>query len=125
MSWMCEGPVSCDRHRSMSAQPSESGLNCSSAAYSPRPAAGFSPTRIVLAKGSNSSPARCRLSDAICAAYPRAEVVDAFDTPHNRVCLAPTTPLRRHQEGKQTLVLAEHQSAVRQSAENGNTCPNF
>ncbi len=125
MSWMRESPVSSDRRESMSVQSCESGLHCSPAAYGARPAAGFSPTRIVLAKGSNGSAPRRKLVDAICAAYPQAEVIEAFDTPHNRVRLVPANPLRRHQEGKQTLVLAEHRSAVRQSAEDGNTCPNY
>jgi spore photoproduct lyase len=30
-----------------------------------------------------------------------------------------------HYEGKRTLVLAEHRSAVRQSTEEGNSCPNY
>ncbi len=125
MSWKCEGPVLPDRHRSMSVQSRESGSNCSSAAYSPRPAAGFTPSRIVLAKGSDGSASRKRLVEAICAAYPSAEVVEAFDTPHNRIRLRSDSLLDRHREGKQTLVLAEHHSAVRQSTENGNTCPNY
>ncbi len=109
----------------MPAQPPDLSLSRPQIDYRPRPVAGFTPGRIVLAKGSNSSPARCRLSDAICAAYPSADVVEAFDTPHNRIRLRSDSPLERHQEGKQTLVLAEHRSAVRQSAENGNTCPNY
>ncbi|MDY0168484.1 MAG: hypothetical protein RBS80_18185 [Thermoguttaceae bacterium] len=109
----------------MRVQSPDLGLSRLPAVYRPRPAAGFTPARIVLAKGSNGSPARCRLVDAICAAYPRAEVVEAFDTPHNRIRLRSDSPLDRHREGKQTLVLAEHHSAVRQSTENGNTCPNY
>ncbi len=93
--------------------------------YCSRPAAGFAPPRIVLAKGSNTSAPRRRLAGAICAAYPGAEVIEAFDTAHNRVRLASAAPLERHGEGKQTLVLAEHRSAVRQSTEDGNTCPNY
>ena len=48
--------------------------------YRPRPAAGFVPTRFVLAKGSNAPTSRRKLAEGICAAYPQAEVVEAFDT---------------------------------------------
>lgn len=94
-------------------------------AYRPRPAVGFAPARIVLAKGSATTASRRRLAQAICAVYPGAEVVEAFDTAHNRIRLAQTDALGLHDEGKRTLVLAEHRSAVRQSAEDGNSCPNY
>ncbi len=81
--------------------------------------------RIVLAKGSNSTAARRRLAESICTAYPQAEVIEAFDTPHNRVNLGQSDPLRLHEDGKRTLVLAEHNSAVRHSTEEGNSCPNY
>ena len=93
--------------------------------YRPRPVDGFVPSRIVLAKGSMTTPSRRRLAERICAAYPKAEVVELLDTAHNRIQLAQTTALGRHLEGKQTLVLAEHRSAVRQSTENDNSCPNY
>lgn len=44
---------------------------------------------------------------------------------HNRVDLGESDPLRLHEQGKQTLVLGEHKSAVRFSSEEGNTCPNY
>jgi hypothetical protein len=93
--------------------------------YLPRPAPLFRPITVVLAKGSNRTPSRRRLAEKICAAYPDAEVVEAFDTPHNRVNLGTTDPLRLHERGKQTLVLGEHRSAVRFSDEGGNACPNY
>ena len=93
--------------------------------YLPRPAPLFRPSRIVLAKGSNRTQSRRRLAERICAAYPDAEVVEAFGTPHNRVDLGETDPLRLHDRGKQTLVLGEHRSAVRFSEEGGNACPNY
>ena len=65
------------------------------------------------------------MAERICAAYPDAEVVEAFGTPHNRVDLGETDPLRLHERGKQTLVLGEHRSAVRFSDEGGNACPNY
>ena len=65
------------------------------------------------------------LAERICAAYPDAEVVEAFGTPHNRVDLGESDPLRLHERGKQTLVLGEHRSAVRFSDEGGNACPNY
>jgi spore photoproduct lyase len=95
------------------------------AEYRPRPVDGFVPSRIVLAKGSMTTPSRRRLAARICAAYPNAEVVELLDTAHNQVRLTQTTALGRHLEGKQTLVLAEHRSAVRQSSENDNSCPNY
>jgi spore photoproduct lyase len=90
-----------------------------------RPAPLFTPDRIILAKGSASTAARRNLAQAICAAYPDAEVVEATETPHNRIDLGRPGMLDRHQRGKQTLVLAEHQSAVRFSDEAGNGCPNY
>jgi DNA repair photolyase len=94
-------------------------------AYRGRKADGFSPSRIVLAKGSDATAARRGLAKRICAAYPEAEVIEDFGTPHNRVHLGQSDPLALHEEGKRTLVLAEHKSAVRQSSEEGNSCPNF
>jgi DNA repair photolyase len=93
--------------------------------YRPRPVSGFTPSRIVLAKGSNAPISRRRMLEAIIAAYPQAEVVEAFDTPHNRISLGDLNALSLHYEGKRTLVLAEHNSAIRQSTEEGNTCPNY
>ncbi len=93
--------------------------------YLPRPAPLFRPARIVLAKGSNRTETRRRLAERICAAYPEAEVVEALGTPHNRVDLGESDPLRLHDRGKRTLVLGEHRSAVRFSEEGGNACPNY
>ena len=52
-------------------------------------------------------------------------MIEALDTPHNRIALGPSDALELHYEGKRTLVLAEHGSAVRQSTEEGNCCPNY
>jgi hypothetical protein len=93
--------------------------------YQPRLAPLFQPSKIVLAKGSNRTRPHRRLAERICAAYADAEVVEAFGTPHNRVDLGETNPLRLHERGKQTLVLGEHRSAVRFSDEGGNACPNY
>ena len=70
--------------------------------YLPRPAPMFQPSRIVLAKGSNRTQSHRRLAERICAAYPDAEIVEAFGIPHNRVDLGETDPLRLHDRGKQT-----------------------
>ena len=94
-------------------------------AYESRPAPLFQPLRIVLAKGSNTTSRRRRLAERICWAYPKAEVVKAFDVPHNRVYLEEADLLRLHLQGKKTLVLAEHNSPVRRSGEEGNSCPNY
>ena len=94
-------------------------------AYHPRKAAGFSPTRIVLAQGSNTTATRRCLAERICEAYPEAKVIEDFGAPHNRVNLDQSDPLLLSEAGKRTLVLAEHKSAVRHSTEEGNSCPNF
>jgi spore photoproduct lyase len=78
-----------------------------------------------LAKGSNTTSVRRRLAEGICAAYPEAKVIEDFGTPHNRINLGQSDPLTLHNEGKRTLVLGEHNSAVRHSTEEGNSCPNY
>lgn len=95
------------------------------AEYRPHPVPFFQPSRIVLAKGSNRTAGRRRFAARICEAYPEAEVVEALGTPHNRIDLGETDPLRLHERGKRTLVLGEHRSAVHFSHEEGNTCPNY
>jgi spore photoproduct lyase len=93
--------------------------------YLPRPAPLFQPCRIIIAKGSNRTEARRQLAERICVAYPNADVIEEYGVSHNRVDLGETDPLRLHEQGKQTLVLGEHNSAVRFSSEEGNTCPNY
>ncbi len=90
-----------------------------------RAAPGFRPRRIVLARGSRTTPARRMLADRICRAYPEAEVVDQPDVPHNRVDLGEADATAALRQGKRTLVLGEHRSAVRQSREAENACPNY
>ena len=63
--------------------------------------------------------------DAICELYPKAQVVEMLDRPHNRIDLDSPAALECHYEGKQTLVFGEHKSAVRLSDEADNTCPNY
>ena len=89
--------------------------------YSLRPPQGFSPSRIYLAKGSNTTPARRDFIERICRVYPEAQVVEAFQTPHNRIALGESNPIELHRAGKRTLVLAEHNSAVRFSTEEDNS----
>ena len=93
--------------------------------YQSRAVAGFCPDTIVLARGSTSTPSRRRLVEQICRAYPNAERVAALDTPHNRISVTGRTTVQQHYAGKRTLVLGEHGSAVRQSDESDNTCPNY
>jgi len=93
--------------------------------YEPHRPALFEPHRVVLAKGSLSSPHGHRLAEAICDLYPQAQVIKMLDRPHNRIDFGSADMLQRHQEGKHTLVLGEHKSAVRLSTEADNTCPNF
>jgi len=86
---------------------------------------GFDVARIVLAKGSQSTPERRRFVERICALYPSASVVERPALPHNRIALGEGDPVALHREGVRTLVFGEHKSAVRRSEEAGNTCPNY
>lgn len=93
--------------------------------YRPRPVDLFRPRRIILAKGSVTTPKRRSLAERICAAYPNATVEERLGTAHNKIDLGISDPLQLHYEGRRTLVLGEHNSAVGRSDEEGNTCPNF
>lgn len=93
--------------------------------YQPRRPRRFIVQRIFLARGSLATPERAEFVERICALYPEAERVEAFDTPHNRIDLGLSDPLALHGLGKRTLVFGEHKSAVRRSEEEGNTCPNY
>jgi DNA repair photolyase len=85
----------------------------------------FRPHRIFLTKGSLSTSERRAFVARICAVYPRAEVVEQLDTPHNKVNLGISDPLTLHHEGRRTLVFGAHHSALGRSTEENNTCPNF
>ena len=93
--------------------------------YLPIPTPLFQALRIVLAKGSNRTEARRQLARRICNAYPNAEVYEAYSIPHNKIDLDEIDPLKLHERGKRTLVLGEHNSAVRFSKEGDNSCPNY
>jgi len=93
--------------------------------YSPKRVEFFEPERIVLAKGSFRNSHRRDCIEQICKLYPRAEVIEELDKPHNRIDLGNGDSLQLHYCGKQTLVFGEHNSAVRLSAEQDNTCPNY
>ena len=82
--------------------------------------------QIILAKDATTTLARQRFVESICALYPDAPVIEATDRPHNRIEIAASkSPYDLHAKGKRTLVFAAHQSAVRFSREEGNTCPNY
>jgi spore photoproduct lyase len=87
----------------------------------------FSPDRIVLAKGSMDTHERRSCVERICSYFPRAEIDECLDTPHNRIVIDPGggSISERHSKGKKTLVLGVMNSAVRLSDESGNTCPNY
>src|SRR5260370_21397579 len=93
--------------------------------YQPRPAPLFRPHRIILTKGCATTPERRAFIERICAVYPRAEVIEQFDTSHNKIRLGESDPLALHYEGRRTLVFGIHQSALGRSTEETNTCPNF
>ena len=63
--------------------------------------------------------------EAICGLYPKAEVSEMLDLPHNRIDVGLAGTLESHYEGKHTLVFGEHKRAVRLSDEADNTCPNY
>ncbi len=92
---------------------------------SPRRVEFFKPERIILGKGSLSNSRRRDLVERICKLYPAGEVIEELDTPHNRISLDDSNSLQLHYRGKQTLVFGEHNSAVRLSEEQDNTCPNY
>jgi len=93
--------------------------------YGPRPPDYFGVERIIMAKGSGTTPERKRFVESICALYPGAELRASLGTPHNRIVLGEADALARHRRGKRTLVFGEHRSAVRFSEESGNACPNY
>jgi spore photoproduct lyase len=93
--------------------------------YVPRTVEHFHPDRIILTKGCRGSNARVAFVEAICRAYPAAEVIERLDTSHAQVDLGIDEPLALHRCGKRTLVLGEHKSPVRFSDERSNCCPNY
>ncbi|MBN1342775.1 MAG: hypothetical protein JXQ73_08860 [Phycisphaerae bacterium] len=121
-----EGPAV---HESLTPTVSSMGRDLTGAdsaeAYRPRRTALFEPERIVLARGSCDGQERESLIRRICGLYPRAEVVEQLDTPHNRIDLGTGDRLDVHYRGKRTLVFGEHGSAVRRARESGNTCPGY
>ena len=93
--------------------------------YKPVVAKHFNPKRIIFAKGWNRSDTQISRAKNICSVYPDTEVVDMSDVPHNQIDLNQTDILTTHYHGKQTLVLGVHNSALRFSEEDNNTCPNY
>jgi spore photoproduct lyase len=93
--------------------------------YRPKPAPHFNPDRIVITKGSYRTEQQRKMIAAICSAYPKAQIIEKLGLPHNRVELEDVEPLKLHYQGKRTLVLGIHKSALRYSDEDGNTCPNY
>jgi len=94
-------------------------------AYQPRPAPYFNPDTIVITKGSLDTPRQRNLVRAICNVYPNARILERIELPHNRVELDGRDPLSLHYQGKKTLVFGLHKSAVRNSDEDNNSCPNY
>ncbi|MHC4295035.1 MAG: SPL family radical SAM protein [Planctomycetota bacterium] len=93
--------------------------------YRPRRPEHFAPGRIVLTKGSLDTPRRRGMIEAICDLYPKVQVLEMLDRPHNRIDVGTPGSLESHYEGKKTLVFGEHKSSVRLSDEADNTCPNY
>jgi len=80
---------------------------------------------IFLAKGSLDTSERQRFVEKICALYPEAKIIECPDIAHNRIDFQEKDELKRHQQGKRSLVFGVHKSAVRFSDETGNACPNY
>jgi spore photoproduct lyase len=93
--------------------------------YEPVRPSHFHVSHIYLAKGSTTTTERRTFVERICKIYPEAEIIECYDTPHNRIELPEKDMLALHHAGKSTLVFAELKSAVRFSEEAGNTCPNY
>ena len=94
-------------------------------AYVPRRVAFFEPSRIVLTRGWNRTIFGRHLVERILALYPNISPEDRSDVAHPKVPIDGQTPFEQHVAGKQTLVIGEHQSAVRLSNEEGIVCPNY
>ncbi len=93
--------------------------------YQPKPTSHFDPDTIVLTKGSFQTIQQRNFIQAICNLYPKAQVTERFEIPHNRFEFGSLDPLELHYKGKNTLVFGMHKSALRFSDEDGNTCPNY
>ena len=93
--------------------------------YQPEPVPHFNPDRIVITKGSYRTEQQRKMTAAICSVYPKAQIIEELNLPHNRVELEDVDPLLLHYQGKRTLVFGIHQSALHYSDEDGNTCPNY
>jgi spore photoproduct lyase len=93
--------------------------------YQSRVAPHFNPDRIIVTKGSFQIKGQREMIAAICSVYPKAQIIEKLDLPHNRVELEDVDPLELHYQGKRTLVFGIHKSALRCSDEADNTCPNY
>lgn len=93
--------------------------------YEPVRPPNFDVERIILAKGSVSTPERRRFVERICALYPHVQIADCAQVSHNRIDLGPAPPLALHRAGKRTLLFGELADSVRFSEEEGNSCPNY
>ena len=93
--------------------------------YEPVRPSYFHVSRIYLAKGSTTTIERRTFVERICKIYPEAEIIECYDTPHNRIELPEKDMLALHHSGKSTLVFGELKLSVRFSEEAGNTCPNY
>ena len=91
-----------------SRQPTLFDLSDHEVEHVPRPVDLFRPQRIILAKGSLTTPKRRSLAERICAAYPGTRVEEQPAIAHNKIDLGISDPLQLHYEGRRTLVLGEH-----------------
>ncbi|MFC1737010.1 spore photoproduct lyase family protein, partial [Candidatus Hydrogenedentota bacterium] len=85
----------------------------------------FHVERIILTKGSVSTPEQEVFVRRICDAYPDVSVEEMLDIPHNRVELGEEDPVKLHEMGRRTLVFGElkPKSAVRYAEVNDRERP--
>jgi len=89
----------------------------------------FHPERIILAKGAKDRPHRRKYIQRLAEAYPHAKVIEALDTPHNRISITANSDAGRRRQGKRTLVLGTIGRAVNQNNDkemkNGIKCTHY
>lgn len=95
--------------------------------YKPRRPEYFDVQQIVVTSGRGTSDTR-RMIEQISSLYPDAPIIERPDCAHNQ---SEAFTLERydmqtlHNIGKNTLLFGTHQSSIRHSEEQENTCPNY
>ena len=107
--------------------PAVPGLCESKDSYQPRRPSCFDVNQIVVTKGVNSD-SFLAMIEKIAALYPEAPLIMKTDCAHNQsqaISDLNQDMLAVHKIGKRTLLFGVHQSSIRYSQEENNTCPNY